>query len=124
VGTGVTDCSLTTNSNCYANGFIEYRLAHAGDVGIRNWEGGTLPAHMNGAAIEHGKALATERVVTNPPSSNDQGLLEPYMKTELKGRPIEGTYTLRVYDSPALRWERIKDLQLVWKYHYWTRFSR
>ena len=79
---------------------------------------------LHGAVIEHGKALAGERVITNPPSSSDQGLLDPYMKGELNGRPLEGAYTLRIYESPTLRWERIKDLQLVWKYHYWTRFSR
>lgn len=104
--------------------FVEYRLTHSGDVKIRNWEGGTLPAHMNGALIEHAKALATERVITNPPSSNDLALLDPYMKGELKGRPIEGSYALRFYETPSLRWERIKDMQLVWRYHYWTRFTK
>ena len=78
---------------------------------------------MDTAFIEHGKALAAERVITNPPSSSDNDLLGTFMKGEFKGRPIEGLYTLRIYDAPNLRWERITDIQLVWKYHYWTRFT-
>ena len=49
--------------------------------------------------------------------------MEPYMRGELKGRPMQGLYTLRIWDSPGLRWEQIEDLQLVWRYHYWTRFN-
>lgn len=123
-GTGVTNCDGIPQNSCYDNGFIQYTLIHSGDVSIRNWTGASLVAHMDTAFIEHGKALAAERVVTNPPSGNDLGLMSPYMKGEYKGRPLEGLYTLRIYDSPSLRWERVRDIQLVTKYHYWTRFSK
>ncbi|CAN5551552.1 hypothetical protein BH09MYX1_BH09MYX1_44340 [soil metagenome] len=123
-GTGVTNCDGVPQQSCYDNGFIQYTLIHNGDVSIRNWTGASLPAHMDTAFIEHGKALAAERVVTNPPSGADLGLMSPYMKGEYKGRPLEGLYTLRIYDSPSLRWERVRDIQLVTKYHYWTRFSK
>jgi hypothetical protein len=123
-GTGVTNCDGIPQQSCYDNGFIQYTLIHSGDVSIRNWTGASLPAHMDTAFIEHGKALAAERVVTNPPSSTDLGFMSPFMKGEFKGRPLEGLYTLRIYDSPSLRWERVRDIQLVTKYHYWTRFSK
>jgi hypothetical protein len=123
-GTGVTNCDGIPQNSCYDNGFIQYTLIHNGDVLIRNWTGASLPAHMDTAFIEHGKALAAERVITNPPSGNDLGLMSPYMKGEYKGRPLEGLYTLRIYDSPSLRWDRVRDIQLVAKYHYWTRFSK
>ncbi len=123
-GTGVTNCDGIPQNSCYDNGFIQYTLVHNGDVLIRNWTGASLPAHMDTAFIEHGKALAAERVITNPPSGSDLGLMSPYMKGEYKGRPLEGLYTLRIYDSPSLRWDRVRDIQLVAKYHYWTRFSK
>ncbi len=123
-GTGVTNCAGIPQQSCYDNGFIQYTLIHSGDVSIRNWTGASLVGHMDTAFIEHGKALAAERVVTNPPSGSDLGLMSPYMKGEYKGRPFEGLYTLRIYDSPSLRWDRVRDIQLVAKYHYWTRFSK
>jgi hypothetical protein len=123
VGTGTTNCDGKPNS-CYANGFLEYTLTHSGNTRIRNYEGATLPAKMDRAFIEHGKMLAAERVLTNPLGSADQSLMESYMKGELKGRPLQGLYTLRVWDQPGLRWDRIDDLQLAWKYHYWTRFQK
>lgn len=44
------------------------------------------------------------------------------MKGELKGRPLQGLYSLRIWDDPGLRWEQVDDIQLYWRYHYWTRF--
>lgn len=122
VGTGVTDCSSSSATSCYYNGFAEYSLIHDGSTRIRAHDGSTLAAHMQTAYIEHGKALATERVITNPPSSTDSSLIEPYMKGELKGRPLQGLYSLRIWDDPGLRWEQVDDIQLYWRYHYWTRF--
>jgi hypothetical protein len=123
VGSGVTSCEGKPSS-CYYNGFLEYTLFHSGDTAIRNHTGWSLPAHLDRAVIEHGKMLAAERVITNPPSSSDLGLLETYTKREYKGRPMMGSYTLRVWDRPGLRWDQIDDIQLVWKYHYWTRFQK
>ena len=78
---------------------------------------------MDRAFIEHGKALAAEKTLTNPPSGSDTTLMNPYMKGEYEGRPLTGLYTLRIWDRPELRWEQIQDIQLLWKYHYWTRFQ-
>ena len=124
VGTGVTDCSTSSAPSCYGNGFVEYSLSHSGNTRIRNWEGASIPADMQRAFIEHGKGLAAERVITNPPSSTDLGLMSSYMKSEFKGRPMQGLYTLRIWDQPGLRWDHVDDIQLVWNYHYWTRFEQ
>ncbi|MCA9600310.1 MAG: hypothetical protein KC776_43700 [Myxococcales bacterium] len=123
VGTGTTSCDNVSATSCYANGFLEYSLVHNGTTGIRNWEGATLPVTLSTAFIEHGKALAAEKTITNPPSSSDMSLLEPYMKGEYEGRPLHGLYTIRIWDRPELRWDRIQDIQLVLNYHYWTRFQ-
>ena len=37
------------------------------------------------------------------------------------GRPLEGTYRLRIWDSPELRWDRIDDIQFLLTYRYWTK---
>ncbi len=123
VGTGVASCDGKPSS-CYANGFLEYSLSHSGVTYIRNYSGGLLPAKMDRANIEHGKMLAAERVLTNPMSSADQSLMEPFTKSEFKGRPIQGLYTLRIWDTPGMQWDRIDDIQLAWRYHYWTRFFK
>ncbi|MCC6216037.1 MAG: hypothetical protein IT376_14320 [Polyangiaceae bacterium] len=123
VGTGLLACDGSVAS-CWGNGFVEYSLQHGGATRIRNWEGGTLYARMQTAHVEHGKALATERQVTNPPSAADSTSLEPYLKGEYEGRPLQGAYTLRIWETPGLRWEQVQDVQLVWRYHYWTRFER
>lgn len=123
VGTGLASCDGKPSS-CYYNGFLEYTLIHSGNTYIRSYTGWNMPAKLDRAFIEHGKLLATERIITNPPSSTDLGLLEPYMKGEYKGRPVHGLYTLRIWDQPGLRWEQLEDLQLIWKYRYWTRFQK
>lgn len=123
VGTGVSSCDGKPGS-CFYNGFIEYSLFHEGKTSIRNYTGATMAAHLDGAVVEHGKMLAAERVLTNPPSSADVALMDPYMKQEFKGRPLEGSYTIRIWDKPGLRWEAIEDIQFAWRYHYWTRFAK
>ncbi|MCA9633578.1 MAG: hypothetical protein KC766_38270 [Myxococcales bacterium] len=124
VGTNVKTCEGVSNASCFGNGFVEYTLLHSGATKIRNYTGDALPAKMDNAYIEHGKGLATERLITNPPSSADEQQLSNYMKKEFKGRPLQGLYTIRVWDTPGLRWENLEDIQLVWKYHYWSRFQK
>lgn len=124
VGTNVKTCDGVSGSSCFGNGFVEYTLIHSGATKIRNYQGDSLYANMDRAFIEHGKGLATERLITNPPSSADEQQLSNYMKREFKGRPLQGLYTLRIWDRPGLRWENVEDIQLVWKYHYWSRFQK
>ena len=124
IGSGVTSCDKVQGASCYGNGFVEYTLVHSGDVKIRNWRGSTLRASLASGVIEHGKALADESTITNPPSNANLSALGPYMKSDLKGRPIQGNYTLRIWDTPELKWNHVDDIQLVWKYHYWTRGSQ
>jgi hypothetical protein len=78
---------------------------------------------MAPAYIQHGKALAAERILTNPPTGTDMGLIGEYVKGEFKGRPIQGNYRLRVWADPGLQWTQLDDIQLMLDYHYWTRFQ-
>lgn len=123
VGTGLSKCDDQGSPSCYGNGFAEYTLLNAGPSRFRNWDGTIVSLDFGVGRIEHAKALATERLITNPPSSSDEQLLSAYVKREFMGRPLDGHYRLRIWDSGKLDWSRLEDVQIVLRYHYWTRFS-
>lgn len=129
VGTGVIDCSGTQDTACYGSGFIEYSLEHAAtNVPVQTGTNpfGTERFNFGTAHVSRAKALATERYLTLPVSSADQSLIgqEQTTKTEFFGRPVGGSYKLRIYDQPGLRWERVEDVQLMLNYGYWAGIHR
>jgi len=125
VGSNVKDCSLDpgAGTTCYANQFIPYDLIQDGAVKIRNHAGVELPFKLSVGRIHQAKALAAERLMTNPLSSTDSALIQQYRKNEFRGRPIQGVYTLRLHAVPSLRWTNVEDVQFVLGYRYWSAFS-
>jgi hypothetical protein len=125
VGSNVKDCSLvpSAGSACYQNQFIPYDLTHGGHVQVMDYEGKTNPFTMSTGVIHYGKALSAERVLTNPLSQTDAALLQDYEKAEFRGRPVQGNYRLRIYNTPGLRWENVEDVQILLRYRYWSAFS-
>jgi hypothetical protein len=126
VGTGVVDCSGTGSPDCYGSSFVQYTLTHDGsNVGVLGYDTQYRDFDFGIGVIDHAKALTAERYITTPIGSADQQLLNQpgIMKPEFRGRPIDGVYRLRIYDSPALRFDRLQDVQLVANYHYWSRIS-
>ena len=122
VGTNVRNCEDSTSpSTCYSGGFVPYTLEHVGPYTVRNVLGDDYEASLFTARIEHGRALGAERHLTNPISSTDRALIEPYTHRELRGRPIDGTYLLRIWDEPGIDFNQIEDIQVVLGYRYWTR---
>jgi len=122
VGTGVKNCTdSNTPSTCYSAGFVPYSLEHQGPFTITNYEGAEYDMQIFPGRIESAKGLAAERYLTNPMSSADQGLMAEYMRTEWQGRPLDGNYILKVWDTPGLDISAIDDVQFVIKYGYWTR---
>jgi hypothetical protein len=127
VGTGVLDCSQNPTPSCYGSGYVEYTLEHdAFGVPVIDFSGTARDFSFGSASIQRSKALASERYITLPVASPDQNLLaQPEItKPEFRGRPLSGSYRLRIYDTPALAWERIEDIQLVLNYRYWSRIIR
>lgn len=125
VGTGVRNCE-EESQDCYSIGYIEYSLSHDGtNVGIVDWSGDTRYFNFGVGGISYGKALTAERYITMPLGTADLGLLsqQGIMKPEFRGRPLSGSYQLIVWDSPALDWEKIEDIQLVLSYRYWSRIG-
>jgi hypothetical protein len=126
VGTGIRDCGASSSPDCYGSGFVEYSLEHDGtDVGVLAYDGQAREFDFGVASIQHGKALTAERYITLPIASADQVLLNQagIMKPELRGRPIDGTYRLRIHESAALQWNRLEDIQLVMKSRYWSHIA-
>jgi len=123
VGTSVVDCGGAPGPACYANGFIEYTLAHdAFQVPVLNALGQNAVFSFGEGAINHGKALAAEKYITLPIASADQALLSQpaFTKVELRGRPLDGSYSLRIWDTPSLHWDHLEDVQVVLGYRYWS----
>jgi hypothetical protein len=124
VGNGVRNCDENPSPGCYSAGSIDYDLVHeANQVPILNYNGEPTRFDFGEGAIRHGKALTTERYLTFPLSAADTGLLAStgVTKTELRGRPLDGRYRIRIYDNPALRWSNLEDVQLMIRYRYWTK---
>jgi hypothetical protein len=127
VGTGVRDCTGSTSSACYGSDYVQYSLDHdASRVGIIDWSGDEWVFDFGSATVEHAKAMAAERFMTIPLGQVDVGLLAQtgIEKPELRGRPLDGNYRLRIHDSAALRWDRVEDIQFVLKYRYWSRIQK
>ncbi len=123
VGTGVHDCTSSPTPDCYGSAYIQYTLAHDGtSAGILDWNGNSRVFDFGVASINSAKALAAERYITLPIGSADQALLSQsgIQHVELRGRPLDGAYTLRIWDSPALNWNNLQDVQIVLDYLYWS----
>lgn len=126
VGTGVIDCGVVGTVDCYGTGTVEYSLEHrAFDARIVDHNGESRWFNFGKAGIHNADALATERYITTPMGSADLSLLsQPQIrKPELSGRPLDGVYQFRVYESPALVWDKLEDIQFVLWHRYWSRVS-
>lgn len=129
VGTGVLDCGGPDAPACYATASIPYSLehaplGHAGDPSaytVRTHEGALHPVHLFPGRIESARALVAERYLTNPMSSADEALIGDYRRTELRGRPLPGSYILRIWDTPGLNFGAVEDIQIALDYRYFTR---
>jgi hypothetical protein len=122
VGTGVIDCTSTGSADCFGSGFLQYTLTDDGsNVGVLGFDKAYRQFDFGTASINRAKALTAERYLTTPLGSSDQALISQVQQVQFRGRPIDGVYTLSIYDTPALHFENIQDIQLVLNYHYWSR---
>lgn len=120
VGTGLRDCTGSGGSSgCFASGNVSYSLLHQGAFLVRNAIGSLYDAPVFPGRVESARALAAERYLTNPLSSADRSLVEPYLRHEFQGRPMGGTLVLRLWDDPRFVFERLEDVQLLVNYRYW-----
>jgi len=124
VGPGTRDCSNSDlPSTCHSAAFIPYSLEHRGPYMVRNHKGEDVEVKLFTGTIEHARGLASERYLTNPLSTEDGELIESFRRGELRGRPLDGTYVLRVWEEPGVAFGAVQDVQIALKYRYWTRFD-
>lgn len=124
VGTGIRRCADSSlPSTCNGGGFVTYSLDHQGPFFVRNYDGKDFQALLFDGHIEQARGLATERYITNPMSSSDSQLLGDYTRKELQGRPLDGNFTVRIWEDDEMDFNAIKDVQVVLNYSYWTRFN-
>ena len=124
VGSNVRDCTGADQpSTCESSSFVPYSLRHGPPFRIRNYWGDVFSSSLYIGNIEHAKALAAERFLSNPVASSDQAALAEYTREEFRGRPLEGTYRLRLYDVDGLNWANLEDVQIALRYRYWTHFG-
>ncbi|UJR78624.1 hypothetical protein [Sandaracinus amylolyticus] len=122
VGTGLRDCSRSdTPTACYGTGVIPFSLTHVGPYEVRNHWGHTYEAPLFAARVEHGQGLAAERYLSIPLSSADRALIDSVTHHEFRGRPLDGTYVLRIWEAEGIDFERLEDVQIKLDYYYWTR---
>jgi hypothetical protein len=123
VGTSLRTCESTGGQGCYSQGFIPYSLVQSGPFTVINHAGDPFYSTLYDGHIEHAKGLALERYLSNPLSSADNGLIEPFIRKEFMGRPLDGAYVLRVWEEPGVDFNSIEDVQILLKYRYWTRLN-
>lgn len=123
VGTGIRYCGPGASPSCYTSAYLEYDFSHDGtDAQLVDHRGTPRYFDFGIGHIRHGKALTAERMITVPLSTNDQSLInQPGIShSEFRGRPVDGRYRLRIWESPNLEWEKLDDIQLVLQYRYWS----
>ncbi len=122
VGGGLIDCRRSARPyECYADGNLRYDLRQEGTVFLESYERDMHRIDMEPGVILGARGLAAERVLTNPLSTSDRALISGYERAELWGRPLMGTYTIRIEGRPEIVWSRFEDLQMLLAYRYWTR---
>jgi hypothetical protein len=122
VGTASRQCQdASLPSTCHSAGFIPYSLEHFGPYTVYGHDGREYESSLFTGRIEHARGLAAERYISNPISGADQALIGQYTQSQFRGRPLTGTYRLRVWDEPGVNFRGIEDVQVVLGYRYWTR---
>ncbi|MGE0792483.1 MAG: hypothetical protein AB7S26_42830 [Sandaracinaceae bacterium] len=130
VGTGVRRCGEGSLDACASTGAVPFSLIHTppgpvsisgGSYTIRAHDGTLHSVNLFDGRIESGRALAAERYLSNPLSSADASLINDYMRGELRGRPMTGNYRLIIWDNGDVNFGAIEDVQLLWRYRYFTR---
>ena len=127
VGTGVLDCTKNPTPACYSTAYIDYDLSHdAYNVPMIDYGGQPRCFTFGTGNINSGKAIAAERYITFPISSADESLVgqDGILRTEFAGRPLGGTYRLRIIDNPALNWQAVQDIQFILGYRVWSRVTQ
>jgi hypothetical protein len=112
---GFYDCTRAASpSECASDRTVRYTLEQDGVVGLENLEGEHRYYRISGGVIQDARGLANEIVLP------DDASIAPFEREEFRGRPLAGSYTLRVRSRPELIWSALENIQINLDYEYWT----
>jgi hypothetical protein len=101
--------------------FVSFSLVHSGSgVPLRDWHGNIIEFDLVTAKVEDGMALAQGSTVTLPLTATTRANLADLWVTSFRGRPLQGWYTLRIWESNGLRWGNVEDIELILNHSFWT----
>jgi hypothetical protein len=113
--------SASRPTECYGDGNIHFSMRHEGATVLENWEGERRFFGFEPGVITRARAVADERWLTNPLSSSDAAAIATYEREEWWGRPLAGSYVLEIESRPEMEWRNLENVQVLLRYHYWTR---
>jgi hypothetical protein len=121
VGNGIRDCSTARNPNdCQANQYLHYDLRHEGPslaIGAtRQWRLLDVPL----AQIESGKAATLGEFLDVEQNAWGKPFVESIARTEMVGRPMNGTYVIELEGDASVTFDRIEALQILYGSTYWV----
>ena len=122
VGRALFDCeSAARPTECYGDGNVPFSMRHEGATLLENWQGEQRFFAFEPGVITRARAIADERWLTNPLSGSDAAIIATYERSEWWGRPLAGSYVLEIESRPETNWRNLENVQVLLRYHYWTR---
>jgi hypothetical protein len=114
VGNGIKDCSLSSNpADCQANQYLLYDLQHAGPSlalgATRQWMDLDVPL----ATIQAGKAASVGEFLDVQQNSWGKSFVEADARTDLIGRPLNGSYTLELSGGGGVAFDNVETVQIL-----------
>ena len=121
VGNGIRDCSLSMSPNdCQANQYLRYDLHHQGPslaIGAtRQWRELEIPS----AQVESGKGSTLGEFLDVSQNAWGKPFIEATARSELVGRPFNGSYVLEILGDASTRFDRIESVQILHGSSYWV----
>jgi hypothetical protein len=96
-------------------------LHHGGAVPLRDRVGVVREFDLPVWRINGGRALANDMFITDTPTSSQTEALATKWESGLRGRPLQGRYSLLLRDEDNVAWGRLRDIHLILRgYRYWT----
>jgi hypothetical protein len=118
-GNGIRDCSTSTNqTDCQANQYLYYDLQHLGPAlafgATRDW----MELDLSTVEIQAGKAPTGGTTLDVLQNGWGVPSVEATARTELIGRPLNGSYVLEITGGPNVSFDAVTGVQILYAQSY------
>jgi hypothetical protein len=121
VGTGLLDCTKATDPNsCYADSYSVFDLRHFGPSWVSDYEQQWHLFQPAVATLEGAKALTAEQWLDPVGNGWDKPYVSAVARSELRERPLDGTYVLDLHLAPETDIDQLERVQLLLETSYWV----